>query len=169
MRRTIVTIAVSALVVVGVSVWFLNKYFGIEARLLLLRLWPPPSVEQVERRNLCKIAGWFSINCGHVRHRQNADPAISCATSALKAGKPFYVSFDYVGMDSTGATGLAANSKGTVYQVTTDQLGGGAFGYIATSGTVRTVSITPCQRPPTEHTSYPANRVLSCVGATEAE
>lgn len=163
MRRLIV-IAGLCLVVLGCSVWFVNKYFGIEARSLLARLWPPPTLEQLETRKLRKVAGWFSLNCGHVHRHENADGAISCATSALRTGKPFYVSFDYVGIDSIGATGVAANSTGAVYEVTTDELGRGTFGYVKTSSTVRTVSVIPCQRPPADQTFYPSNRILSCVG-----
>src|SRR5215472_4316614 len=92
-RRTIIA-CLSSLVFIGCSVWFVNKYFGIEARSLAERLWPPPTIEQVERRHLRKIAGWLSLDCGHVHRHKNADAAISCATSALSARKPFYVSFE---------------------------------------------------------------------------
>jgi hypothetical protein len=73
----------SAVVVIGFSLWFVDKYFWIEAQSLMVRLWPPPTVEQVEQKQLRRIAGWFSLDCGHVRHRGDADAAISCALQAL--------------------------------------------------------------------------------------
>jgi hypothetical protein len=63
----------------GFSAWFINKYFGVEAQALAVRIWPPPTTDQVERKELRKIADWFSLDCGHVRYRENADRAIACA------------------------------------------------------------------------------------------
>jgi hypothetical protein len=77
----------------GASVWFTNKYFGIEAQALVARLWPPSTANQVEARQLHAIAGWFSIDCGHARHREDADHAIACAQDALKSRRRFYVAF----------------------------------------------------------------------------
>jgi hypothetical protein len=144
----------------GGSVWFINKYFGIEAGALVARLWPPSTAYQVEVRQLHTIAGWFSIDCGHVRHREDADHAIACAQGALKSGQRFFVAFDYVGVDSHGVTGLARNSEGEVYEVSTDDLGRGIFGTV--SRHARTVTVTRCEVAPTERTSYPANRYLTC-------
>jgi hypothetical protein len=142
------------------SAWFINKYFGIEAQGLAARLCPRSTANQVEARQLHAIAGWFSIDCGHVRHREDADPAIVCAHDALLSRRRFYVAFDYVGTDSHGVTGLARNSKGEVYEVTTDDLGRGIFGTV--SHHARTVTVTRCTVAPTERTSYPANRYLTC-------
>jgi len=160
MRR--LTICVGALVVIGFSMWFVNKYFGIEAHAIRMWLWPPPTIEQVEARKLRSLAGWFSLNCGHVRRHEKADAAISCATLALSARKGFYVSFDYVGVDSTGVIGLAGNRSGTVFQVEANQLGRGELAMIATSGPVRTVTVIRCEKSPAEETSFPSNRYLSC-------
>jgi len=165
MERRAFAMGICALVVVACSVWFVNKYFGIEAHAMTVRLWPPSAAEQVETRKLHSIAGWFSLNCGHVRHRENAEFAISCATDALKTRKPFYVSFDFIGLDSTGVIGLAGNRNGAVFQVTTDELGRGAFGMIGTSGPIRTVTVNRCQKPPIEQTSFPANWYLVCLTA----
>jgi hypothetical protein len=163
-------IAVFGLVALGGgSAWFINKYFGIEAQVLAARLWPPPTAQQVEVHQLRKIAGWFSLDCGHVRHREDADRAISCAKSALRTRRPFYVAFDYVGFDSHGTSGLAANSKGDVYEVHTDEMGRGWGGYVATTGTARTVTVMPCQKAPIEETSHPANRNLTCLANSNAE
>jgi hypothetical protein len=149
--------------------WFINKYFGIEAQALVAQLWPPPTAQQVEVHQLRKIAGWFSLDCGHVRHREDADHAIACAQGALKSGRQFYVTFDYVGFDSHGASGLAANSKGDVYEVDTDEMGGGWGGYVATTGIARTVTVMRCQKAPIEQTSHPANRNLTCLANSNAE
>jgi hypothetical protein len=111
----LLTVVVCAMVVIGSLVWFVNKYFGIEAHAIAERLWPIPTAEQLETRKLRDIAGWFSVNCGHIRRHENADVAISCATNALTARKPFYISFDFIGFDSRGIIGLAADHSGKVF------------------------------------------------------
>jgi hypothetical protein len=160
MRRALVVITLSAVAVIGCSIWFIEKYFGIEAHAVAVWLWPPSTVDQIEARHLHTIAGWFSVNCGHVRHREDADHAIACEQGALKSGHRFYVEFDYVGLDSHGISGLARNSEGEVYEVVTDDLGRGAFG--AVSRHVRNVTVTRCEATPTEQTSNAANRYLTC-------
>ena len=162
MQRHTLIILVSVLVLIGSATWFVHKYFAVEAETLAKQVWPDPSAEQVEIRKLRGIAGWFSIDCGHVLHRQDADAAISCATKALRTREPFYVSFDYIGTDSTGVIGLAGDRSSRVFKVTTDELGRGAFGMISTSGPNRTVTFRLCDKGPVEETSYPANRYLSC-------
>jgi len=74
---------------VSCSAWFINRYFGIEAHALAVRLWPPLTAVQVEVKELKKIAGWFSLDCGHVRHHEDADRAITCAQRALRRGSDF--------------------------------------------------------------------------------
>jgi hypothetical protein len=150
------------LAVASGSVWFIKKYFLLEANALVMRIWPPPSTQQAEERQLRKIAGWFSRDCGHVPRHGDADAAIACANAAMKAGQRFYVSFDYVGLDSHGTTGLARDSQRRVYEVTADELGQGAFGSVATAGRVLNVTVTSCETAPIERTSYPANRYLTC-------
>ena len=158
--RRLVIALLGFVALAGGSAWFINKYFGIEAEALATRVWPSPTTQQVEVCQLPKIAGWLSLDCGHVRHGEDADPAIACAQGALKSGRRFYVAFEYVGVDSHGVTGLARNSEGEVYEVSTDELGRGAFG--AVSRHARTVTVTRCEVAPTERTSYPANRYLTC-------
>jgi hypothetical protein len=153
----------------GGSAWFINKYFGIEAQGLAARLWPPPTAQQVEVRQLRKIAGWFSLDCGHVRYRENADRAIACAQDALRARRRFYIAFDFRGIDSHGTTGLAATSEGAVYQVVTEQLTGGWGGYVRNDGRVHKPIIVLCQKAPFERTEYPANRFLSCLAESSPE
>jgi hypothetical protein len=163
-------IAVLGFVAVGGgSAWFINKYFGIEAQGLSARLWPAPTAQQVEVRQLRKIAGWFSLDCGHVRYRENADRAIACAQDALRARRRFYIAFDFKDFDSHGTTGLAANSEGAVYEVVTEQLTGGWGGYVRNDGRVQKPTIVLCQKAPFERTSYPANRFLSCLAESTPE
>jgi len=166
MRRTLAATLLSFAIVIGFSIWFVNKYFWLEAHSLIARFWPPPTAEQVEQKQLRRMAGWLSLDCGHVGHHENADRAIACAEEALKTGRRFYVSFDYVGIDSQGATGLAANSNHEVYEAVTDELGRGALGYVGTAGTVRTMNISRCENPPVEQTSPLANRYLTCHPVT---
>jgi len=156
----------SALVVIGFSVWFINKYFWIEAHSVTVRLWPPLTVEQLERKQLRRIAGWFSLDCGHVRHREDADAAISCALQAFKSRERFYVAFDYVGLDSHGTTGLALDAQGVLYQVETDQMGGGFGGYICCGQRATEPRVYRCNQRPTERVSIPANRDLSCISGS---
>jgi hypothetical protein len=165
-RRTLTAVLLSFAVVIGFSIWFVNKYFWLEAHSLITLVWPTPTAEQVEQTQLRRIAGWFSLDCSHVHHRENGDGAIACADEALKTGRPFYVSFDYVGIDSHGATGLAANSKHEVYEAVTDELGRGFLGYVGTTGTVRTTNVSRCENRPVEETSMPANRYLTCHPVT---
>ena len=165
-RRTLTAALLSFAIVIGFSIWFVNKYFWLEAHSLVARFWPPLTAEQVEQKQLRRIAGWFSLDCGHVRHRENADRAIACADEALKTGRRFYVSFDYVGIDSHGATGLAANSKHEVYEAVTDELGRGSLGYVGTTGTVRTINVRRCENSLVEQSSPPANRYLTCHPVT---
>ena len=164
MRRSRTTLAATllAVAVITFSIWFVNKYFGLDAHSLVVRLWPPPTAEEAEKKQLHRIAGWFSVDCGHVGRRENADRAIACAHEALKAGRRFYVSFDYVGWDSHGTTGLAENSKHEVYEVVTDELGRGSLGYVATTGTVRTTNVSFCEKPPVEGTWPLSKHYLTC-------
>lgn len=147
----------------GFSAWFVDKYLGIEAQALAARVWPSPTTDQVERKELRKIAGWFSRYCGHVRYRQDADLPIACARDALKARSSFYVAFDYRGFDSHGTTGIAANSQGAVYEVVTDQLSGGWAGYVYNERRVNAPRVIPCKGVPGERVSYPANHYLTCL------
>jgi hypothetical protein len=160
--RTLTATLLSFAFLIGFSIWFVNKYFWLEAHSVIVRWWPTPTAEQVETKHLRRIAGWFSLDCGHVRHHENADRAISCADDALRRGRPFYVSFDYIGIDSHGTTGLAADSKHELYEVVTDELGRGSLGHVATTGTVRTTNVSRCEKSPVEETSLPANRYLTC-------
>jgi hypothetical protein len=153
----------------GFSTWFVNKYFGIEAQAVASRIWPLPTADQVEKKELRKIAGWFSLDCGHVRYREDADRAIACAQGALKARRRFYVAFDYRGLDSHGTTGIAANSDGAVYEVVTDQLSGGWAGYVYNNRRVSAPTVIPCKKAPVERASYPANRYMTCLPESHSE
>jgi len=165
--RGALTAVVLFSVLIGFSVWFVNKYFWLEAHALVVRLWPPPTVQQIEQRRLHRIAGWFSLDCGHVHHREDADAATTCALQALKSRQRFYVAFDYVGLDSHGTTGLALDARGALCQVDTDQMGGGFGGYVCCSQRISEPQVYRCKQPPTEKTSYIANRYLSCISESQ--
>jgi hypothetical protein len=167
--RRLATALLAFVALGGGSAWFIHKYFGIEAQGLAARLWPTTTAQQVEVRQLRKIAGWFSLDCGHVRYRENADRAIACAEDALRARRRFYIAFDSRGFDSHGTTGLAANSEGAVYEVVTGQLTGVWGGYVRNDGRVHKPTIVLCQKAPFEQTSYPANRFLSCLAESSPE
>jgi hypothetical protein len=167
--RFVAIAAFILLVLTCFSTWFINKYFGIEAHALAIRIWPPPTADQVERKELRRIAGWFSLDCGHIRYRENADHAIACAQDALKKRRRFYVAFDYRGLDSHGTTGLTTNSEGNVFEVVTDQLSGGWAGYVYNDRRVSVPTVIPCKNSPLERTSYPANRYLTCVPGSSSE
>ena len=152
---------------VSCSAWFINRYFGIEVHALAVRLWPPLTAVQVEVKELKKIAGWFSLDCGHVRHHEDADRAITCAQRALRTGQRFYLAFDYVGLDSHGTTGLAASAEGRVYEVDTEELGRGTFEPVATSSSRTKVTVTRCERIPIEQVSFRNDRFLTCLDASQ--
>jgi hypothetical protein len=162
-RKRSAVIVLSLVIGVSASVWFINKYYALEAeavaQVVVGTLRPRPTIEQVETRRLRRLSGWFSRSCGHVRRHTDAETAIACAQSALKAGQSFYVSFDFVGIDSHGAIGLAADSKRTVYEVITDD------GWFQDNGTLRNgvnVTVTRCETPPIELVGDPRNRYLTC-------
>jgi hypothetical protein len=159
-RVGIVTFVAVGALALG-SIWFINKYFGIEARAFEERLWPPPTAEQVEMRRLRKIAGWFSVDCGHVPRHRDANQAIACAQRALRDRRRFYVAFDYVGIDSHGTTGIAAGRAGTIYEVSTDEMFGDEFGQITTNAVERHVDVNRCEGRPFERTEG-GNRYLTC-------
>lgn len=157
--------AVIALMAVGVvlvcSAWFINKYTCFRAETIKERLWPTPTAEQVAVQKLHSIAGWFSLDCGHVRSPNpvEVDRAIACAQKALGAKRRFYITFDFVGMDSHGATGLAAGWRGIVYEVTTDQLDADIYG-------VPKADVNPCEAAPVEKITG-INRYLMCWTAED--
>jgi len=132
-----------------------------------MRLWPTPTADQVEIQQLQKIAGWFSLYCDHIRHHEDADRAINCAQGALRTGQRFYLAFDYVGLDSHGTTGLAANAEGRVYEVDTDELGRGIFELVATTSPRTKVTVTHCEQPPIEQVSFSNDRFLTCLDAAK--
>ena len=153
----IVGVVLAALSFCGV--WFVQKYFGIEAHGLAMRLWPPATADQVAQRQLHSAASWFSLDCGHVRHGENSTDAIACTQDALRTGRRFYVAFDWVENDSKGTTGLVANSKG-LYEVDTLE-----FRYESIGGPTVDVSgnIADCQKFPIHTISHRGDRVLTCL------
>jgi len=150
-------------------VWFVDKYFGIEAHEVWARLWPTPTPEQVETRNLRRIAGWYSLNCGHVRRYENADAAISCAMEALKTRRTFYVSFDFVwklrpfGLylpPADGVIGLARNPSGALYEVAVMVPRDSKS--VIPSEPARIVTVSLCNKAASEQISQVEGRYLTC-------
>jgi len=152
--RLAVTASVVVAVLAAYSVWFVDKYFSTDVQAAMDRLWPPPTAEQVDVRQLRNIAGWFSLDCGHVRNPVEADRAIACAQKALANKRRFYVAFDFVGIDSHGATGLAVGWQGIVYEADTDELVGSLYA-------VPKADVNRCETPPFERT-VGRNRYLTC-------
>jgi hypothetical protein len=147
---------------IGFSAWFIERYFVIEAHVIAVLLWPPATAWQRESRELRKVAGWFSIDCGHVKHREDADTAIACANQAIQSRHPFYVAFDWVGIDARGTLGIAGNSGGVLYEVDCEEFGRGWAGAVGPGTHIEPLRVTRCQEQPTVRMSYPANRYLSC-------
>lgn len=167
MRPLIAIVGLCALSAIG-SAWFVNKYFAIEAHALAMRLWPPATLQTVEARRLRQIGGWFSTDCGHVRHHQDPTTSIACANESLQSRRPFHVAFEWVGIDSHGITGLAGNAAGEVYEVTTDEISAG--GGIANSRPARIVTVTRCERAPVERViGMRGDRILSCLVSPKPE
>jgi hypothetical protein len=161
MRRLYIFVVVLVLIVIG-STWFVNKYFAIEAHAIVFRLFPPPTLQQVEKQRLRKIAGMFSRDCGHVRRHDDASTAMACATTSMRSRHPFRVGFEWTGLDSHGITGLAGNANGEVYEVTVDETDAG--GGILLSAPVREITVTRCERMPVEITvGMYKDRLFSCV------
>src|SRR4051812_36797660 len=109
MRRTKPLIAICALAVLATCI-VLNKYFGVEIEAMKFRLFPPPTVRQVEWKHLRRTAGWFSRDCGVVKLHEDPTTSISCASDAIRQHHSFRVAFEWVGWDSRGLIGLAGTS-----------------------------------------------------------
>ena len=161
LRTRVVAVALCLALAAGMA-WFAHKYFAVQLSELVARLWPPATTEQIETRRLHKISGWFSRDCGHVPRHGDADAAIACANDALRSGKRFYVSFDYVGIDSHGTSGLAMGADRKVYEVVTDDLRGGAVGALNIRDGNVNVDVIGCESAPVERTGFRANRFLTC-------
>jgi len=99
------------------------------------------------------MADWFSVDCGHVRHLQNAENAIACVQDALKTGQEFRVAFDWVRFDSRGTVGLIENSTG-LHEVDAVDF---------RRGTEVLVEVSDCPKHSIETISYRDDLVLSCL------
>ena len=161
MRRVVLIAGLSAVAVIG-AVWFVNKYYAVEAHALAVRIWPSPTLQQFEASRLRHYAGWFSHDCGIVPRRRDPAEAIQCAQESLRSHRPFRVAFEWVGIDSRGITGIAGDSSGEIYEVTTDETSPGNkfFG----TRPARTVTVVRCQEPPVEiSVGMHGDRIMSCV------
>ena len=71
-------------------------------------------------RQARSLAGWRSLNCGHVGLRGNANPAIDCALSAYRQGRPFRVRFDLQGLTSP-SEGVVFTPGGDLFELFYDR------------------------------------------------
>jgi hypothetical protein len=51
-RRTLAAALLFLAIVIGFSIWFVNKYFWLDAHSLIARFWPLPTAAQVEQKQL---------------------------------------------------------------------------------------------------------------------
>lgn len=167
MRRITTIGALCALAIIA-AWWFVNKYFAVEVQALMSRVFPPPSVRQLESKQLRRTAGWFSRDCGVVKLHDDPTVAMSCANEAMREHCSFRIAFEWVGVDSHGMTGLAGTSSGDIYEITTDDISAGSGTFNVRPG--RVVTVQKCERSPVETTvGHRANRVLSCSNVSETK
>src|SRR5262244_3259128 len=76
-----------------------------------------PADSEVMDRRLQQLAGPHALNCGHVKVKKSPTKATSCAQRAFKRGQPFYVRYDFKGIDSDLAGGLASDGQGNLFEV----------------------------------------------------
>lgn len=74
-------------------------------------------------QRLRTIAGPEAQTCGRVEARESPQKATGCALRTFNSGKPFYVRYDDVGVDSEVAHAIAADPRGNVYFVEFDSMG----------------------------------------------
>ena len=72
---------------------------------------------------LQQLAGETARDCGAVRINQKPETATACALSTHAEGRPFYVSYEDLGIDTYCATGFVAGADGNVYKVEYDSAG----------------------------------------------
>ena len=67
------------------------------------------------------LAGWRSVDCGRIRLRNDANPAIDCALYAFRERRPFRVRFDLQGVDSSPSQGVVFTPSGEVFELFYDR------------------------------------------------
>lgn len=97
-------------------------FAGLAGALLWLTPRPRSRHYPMERidRSLSLIAGMGATNCGRVGMWQDPNKASDCAMHAFSNREPFFVRFVLLGIDSTAAFGLAADSDMKVFAVSYD-------------------------------------------------
>jgi hypothetical protein len=90
------------------------------------------------------LAGWYSINCGRVRIRQDPKAATECALKAQSESRPFRVRYDIMGYDSAVAGGIVRTAEGHLYALSFD---GDPAGHGRVSLWRQTVGQAPCPEP----------------------
>lgn len=66
------------------------------------------------------LAGWRAVDCGHIRLRDDANPAIDCALSAFRQRRPFRVRFDLQGLTSP-SEGVVYTPSGELFELSYDR------------------------------------------------
>ena len=67
------------------------------------------------------LAGWRAVDCGRIRLRGDANPAIDCALFAYREHRPFRVRFDLQGLSTSPSQGIVATPDGEVYELYYDR------------------------------------------------
>jgi hypothetical protein len=99
-----------------------------------------PKIEVTSRRHVPRedrlqieskrLAGPNAIDCGEVKINGDPKAATQCAVGAQKAGRPFRVRYDLMGIDSSVALAIVRTPTGTVgaLMYDSDPSGGGNVG-----------------------------------------
>ncbi len=94
-------------------------------------------------KHIREAAGTDASACGVVSLNGSRRAALSCAGAALEEGRPFWVVFQVMGIDSQIFEGLAVDAHGRVQQLTWDSDITGGYEIVAR----RQIWDKPCLRP----------------------
>ena len=108
-----------------------------------------PADSEVMDQRLRALAGAAARDCGHVQVKASPASATKCAIRAFRHGKPFTVRYDFAGIDSELAAGLAGDGAGHVYGVEFDGMGmsGGDLKDGESMPDGSHTDVMPCPRP----------------------
>lgn len=105
---------------------------------------------------LADSAGPDAATCGVIRLPAARAEAARCAQSALAAGRPFWVTFQAQGIDSSVFEGLTATPNGEVWRLVwdSDAYGGGSL------APLRQVHKIPCENA--QLVDRPGEEIIRC-------